>query len=56
MQSSWRNQLQATNDRPGLSRTRHKATAFPLLNVATAGFVVAWLAVACYAAAYLLSH
>ena len=27
-----------------------------LLNVGTAGFVIAWLAVACYALAYLISH
>jgi hypothetical protein len=33
-----------------------KATPFTLLNVGTAGFVVAWLAVACYAIAYLSSH
>jgi hypothetical protein len=33
-----------------------RATRFTLLNLATLGFVVAWLAAACYAIAYLLSH
>lgn len=33
-----------------------KATQFTWLNLGTVGFVVAWLAVACYAIAYLVSH
>jgi hypothetical protein len=33
-----------------------KATPFTLLNLGTAGVIVAWLAVACYAIAYLTSH
>jgi hypothetical protein len=41
---------------PGLSTTKRKATLVPVLNLATVGFVVAWLAVACYALAYLISH
>jgi hypothetical protein len=39
---------------PGLSTSKRKA--LPLLNLATLGFVVAWLAVACYALAYLVYH
>jgi hypothetical protein len=31
-------------------------TPFTLLNVATLGVIVAWLAVACYAITYLISH
>ena len=34
----------------------HKATPFTRLNLGTAGLIVAWLAVACYAIAYLISH
>jgi hypothetical protein len=34
----------------------HKATQFTLLNLGTAGFIVVWLGVACYAIAYLISH
>lgn len=41
---------------PGSSTTRRKTAQFPLLNLATLGFIVAWLAVACYAIAYLVSH
>lgn len=33
-----------------------KPAQFTLLNLATVGFAVAWLAVACYALAYLISH
>lgn len=31
-------------------------TGFTLLNLGTMGFFVAWLAVACYAVFYLISH
>jgi hypothetical protein len=34
----------------------HKATQVMLLNLGMAGFAVAWLAVACYAIAHLISH
>jgi hypothetical protein len=34
----------------------HKAPRLTPLNVATAGFVVAYLAFACYAITYLVSH
>lgn len=34
----------------------HRPTQFTVLNVGTAGFIAAWLAVACYALAYLISH
>ena len=34
----------------------HKAPRVTLLNLGTVGLVVAWLAVACYALAYLVSH
>jgi hypothetical protein len=34
----------------------HKATQVTVLNLETAGFIVPWLAVACYAIAYLISH
>ena len=33
-----------------------RATQFTLLNLGTAGLVVAWLGVACYAVAYLVAH
>jgi hypothetical protein len=33
-----------------------KATPFALLNLMTVGVILAWLAVACYAIAYLISH
>jgi hypothetical protein len=33
-----------------------KASPLTLLNLGTAGVIVAWLAVACYAIAYLISH
>ena len=33
-----------------------RATQVTLLNLGTVGFVVAWLGVACYAVAYLVSH
>jgi hypothetical protein len=33
-----------------------KATRFTPLNLGTVGFIVAWLAVACYAIAYLASR
>jgi hypothetical protein len=33
-----------------------KETPFTLLNLATLGVIVAWLAVACYAITYLMSH
>jgi hypothetical protein len=39
-------------ERP-LSRT---ATPFTLLNLGLAGLIIAWLAAACYAIAYLISH
>jgi hypothetical protein len=34
----------------------HKASQGTLLNLGTAGLIVAWLAVACYAIAYLIAH
>lgn len=37
-------------------RASPTATRVTLLNLATVAFVVAWLAVACYALAYLVSH
>jgi hypothetical protein len=37
-------------------RSSLRATRVTLLNLATVSFVVAWLAVACYALAYLVSH
>jgi hypothetical protein len=37
------------------SATR-KPTESALLNLWTVGFIVAWLAVACYAISYLVSH
>jgi hypothetical protein len=37
-------------------RSSHKASPSHLLNFGTVGFVVAWLAFACYAIAYLISH
>lgn len=40
---------------PVLSTVR-KTSPFTRLNLATAGFIAAWLAVACYALAYLSSH
>jgi hypothetical protein len=33
-----------------------RASRFTLLNLGTAGFVVAWVAVACYAIVYLTAH
>jgi hypothetical protein len=33
-----------------------KTTRFTLLNLATVGVIVAWLALACYAIAYLVHH
>jgi hypothetical protein len=33
-----------------------KETPFTLLNLATLSVIVAWLAVACYAITYLISH
>lgn len=36
--------------------TERKSAAVSLLNLATVGVVVAWLAFACYAVAYLVSH
>jgi hypothetical protein len=33
-----------------------KATQFTLMNLGMAGLTIAWLAVACYAVAYLVSH
>lgn len=33
-----------------------KTSQFTLLNLGTVGFVLAWLVVACYAIAYLVSH
>jgi hypothetical protein len=41
---------------PDLPIARRETSAFRLLNVATVGFIVAWLAVACYAIAYLIAH
>lgn len=40
---------------PGLP-TMRKAGPFTLLNLATVGFIVVWLAVASYGLAYLISH
>jgi hypothetical protein len=33
-----------------------RATPFTPLNLGTMGFIVAWVAVACYAITYLISH
>jgi hypothetical protein len=33
-----------------------RETQYTAVNLATAGFIVAWLAVACYAITYLISH
>lgn len=41
---------------PRLSIAKRETRAFALLNVATVAIIVAWLAVACYAIAYLLAH
>jgi hypothetical protein len=41
---------------PGSSTTRSETTPLRLLNLATVAFIVAWLAVACYAMAHLISH
>jgi hypothetical protein len=41
---------------PGLSTAKRKAIPFTPLNLVTVGLIVAWLAVACYALAYLVSH
>jgi hypothetical protein len=46
--------VEAENERG--STAKRKATSIPLLDLATAGFVLAWLAVAGYALAYLISH
>jgi hypothetical protein len=40
----------------GSGSPKHKATRFTRLNLATAGFIVAWVAFACYAIPYLISH
>jgi hypothetical protein len=40
----------------GLPGAKRERTKFSLLNLATACFVVAWLAFACYALAYLISN
>ena len=49
--------LAPTNVSPGLSPTKREATSGPLLlNLVTVGFIVAWLAFACYAIAYLISN
>jgi hypothetical protein len=40
----------------GRSNAKREATPFTLLNLATAGVVVAWLAFASYAISYLISH
>jgi hypothetical protein len=37
-------------------RPSHKVNQFTLLNLVTVGFIVVWLAFACYAIAYLISH
>jgi hypothetical protein len=34
----------------------HKPSLFTLLNLGTVGVFVAWVAFACYAIAYLISH
>jgi hypothetical protein len=39
-----------------LTSGRHKRIGPTLLNLGTAGVFVAWLAVACYAIAYLVAH
>lgn len=38
------------------SASSQKASRFTLLNFGTVGVIVAWLAFACYAVAYLISH
>ena len=35
---------------------KRKATRFTRLNLATGGFIVTWIAFACYAIPYLISH
>jgi len=40
----------------GSSIAKREATAFTVLNLATGGLIVAWVAVACYAIAYLVAH
>jgi len=37
-------------------RSSHKVPKLTLLDLVTGGFIVAWLAFACYAIAYLVSH
>jgi len=41
---------------PESAPARRREARLPLLHLATLAFVVAWLAVACYALAYLVSH
>jgi hypothetical protein len=41
---------------PGSSPTRRTASRLQLLNLATVVFLLAWLAVPCYAIAYLVTH
>ena len=36
--------------------TKRKSASLSLLNLTTLGLIVAWLAFACYAIAYLVSH
>jgi hypothetical protein len=43
-------------DSRGLSAGKRKATLFMVLNLATLGFIVAWLAFDWWAIAYLISH
>jgi hypothetical protein len=40
----------------GLSTGKRKAVLFTVLNLATLGFIVAWLAFDWWAIAYLISH
>jgi len=41
---------------PRLSSGKRKAILFTALNLATLGFIIAWLAFDWYAIAYLVSH
>jgi hypothetical protein len=43
-------------NRPGLSTVTRRASKLPLLNLGTVVCFLAWLAFACYALAYLVSH
>jgi hypothetical protein len=43
-------------DRPGSAIGKRKAVLFTVLNLATLGFIIAWLAFDWWAIAYLISH